>query len=248
MQAGLVGLLVAAAMAGAAVSAQTNQPIYPAYDGFIKNPDGSFTLAFGYFSHNGDVVTLLPGPDNQFTPQPGDRRQPTKFFPGHHRFQCVLIMGPEFDGALRWSVTFAGKTSASSEKMLQYSWELEEASAREVMRGVDLKTAPRGVCVNRPPVVRILGLAAGRGGRTLSVTMPDDVRLFGSVDDEGLPREAALAIAWKKISGPGTVTFSNPDAARTRASFSEPGTYQLELSASDSEHDGRVQVTVTVRR
>ena len=26
--------------------AQRNQPVYPAYDGYLKNPDGSYTLAF----------------------------------------------------------------------------------------------------------------------------------------------------------------------------------------------------------
>ena len=38
----------------AGASAQQNQPIYPAYDGFLKNPDGSYTLSFAYFSHNAD--------------------------------------------------------------------------------------------------------------------------------------------------------------------------------------------------
>ena len=43
--------------------AQQNQPIYPAYDGFLKNADGSYTIAFAYFSHNSDVVTIPPGPN-----------------------------------------------------------------------------------------------------------------------------------------------------------------------------------------
>ena len=34
----------------AAAHAQQNQPIYPVYDGFLKNPDGSYTLSFAYFS------------------------------------------------------------------------------------------------------------------------------------------------------------------------------------------------------
>ncbi|MBI3263967.1 MAG: hypothetical protein HYZ58_12580 [Acidobacteria bacterium] len=242
----LSALLAGPAGPGAAFG-QANQPVYPAYDGFTRNPDGTVTLAFGYFNHNADPVTLPPGTNNQFAPDPLDRQQPTRFLPGQHRFQCVVVMGPDFDGKLRWTLSYGGTTTSTSEKMLQYSWELEEAGTREVMRGLDLKGAPRGVCLNRPPVVRVLGLAAGRGGRGLSVTLPEELRLFGSVEDEGLPREGTLSVAWKKISGPGTISFSNPTAARTRASFSAPGAYQLELSASDSQHESRVQVTVTVQ-
>ncbi len=242
------------------LSAQANQPVYPAYDGFIKNPDGSVTLAFAYFNHNADPITIPPGSTNLFAPDPSDRQQPTTFLPGHHRFQCVMVVDPGFDGKLRWTLSYAGTTTSTSENMLQYSWELEDASVRQVMRGIDLKTAPRGVCINRPPTVRVLGLSAGSSGdagdtparqasRALAaaVTLPNELRLFGAVDDEGLPREGKLAIAWKAIKGPGTVTFSDPSAARTRASFSAPGSYELELWASDSMLEGRARVAVTVK-
>ena len=74
-----VGCFAAALLAGPLLTAahgQANQPVYPAYDGFLKNPDGSFTLAFAYFSHNANVVTIPPGPNNSFSPEPGDRQQP----------------------------------------------------------------------------------------------------------------------------------------------------------------------------
>ena len=62
---------------------QQNAPIYPVYDGFIKNPDGSYTLSFAYFSHNANEVTIPPGASNSFGPAPADRMQPTTFLPGH---------------------------------------------------------------------------------------------------------------------------------------------------------------------
>ena len=74
---------------------QQNQPIYSAYDGYVKNPDGSFTVAYAYFSHNSEVVTIPPGPNNAFSVEPGDRMQPTTFKPGHWRFQCVMVVGPK---------------------------------------------------------------------------------------------------------------------------------------------------------
>ena len=74
--------------------AQQNQPIYPAYDGYVQNPDGSYTLSFAYFSHNAKPVTLPPSADNSFTPGPADRGQSTTFLPGHWRFQCVMVVPP----------------------------------------------------------------------------------------------------------------------------------------------------------
>jgi hypothetical protein len=231
---------------GVETFAQRNQPIYPAYDGYLKNPDGSLTISFAYFSHNAEPVSIEPGSQNGFAPDPADRQQPTLFRPGHWRFQCVMVVGPEFDGRLRWTIAYAGTTTGTSERMLQSNWNLVEG-ARE-LRGIDYGKVPRGVCLNRPPVVRILGVSAGRGGLpTLSAALSEQLSLFGSVSDEGLPRGVGLRIAWKQIKGPGSTTFDRPSAPRTHASFNAPGAYELELSASDSEFEERVQVIVDVR-
>jgi hypothetical protein len=53
-------------------------------------------------------------------------------------------------------------------------------------------------------------------------------------------------VAWKQLSGPGTAKFADIGAARTRAVFDVAGRYELELWASDSLLEGRVQVAVTV--
>jgi hypothetical protein len=42
------------------------------------------------------------------------------------------------------------------------------------------------------------------------------------------------------------VTFTIPGAARTKATFSAVGTYELELTATDSEFTESTRVTVTV--
>src|SRR5262245_16822165 len=97
----------------APASAQLNQPIYPAYDGFLANPDGSYTLAFAYFSHNAEPVTVPAGAQNTFSPSPLDRQQPITFKPGHWRFQCVMVVGPDFDGKLRWTLSYAGVTTGT---------------------------------------------------------------------------------------------------------------------------------------
>jgi hypothetical protein len=239
---GWVVLLLGTAVA--VPHAQRNQPVYPAYDGYVKNPDGSYTLAFGYFSHNAETVTVPAGPDNVFAPEPGDRQQPTVFKPGHWRFQCVMVVGPDFGGRLRWTLTYAGTTTGTSERMLQSNWNLVEGSAD--LGRIEFAAVPKGVCLNRAPNVRLLGTTPRKGEVSIDATMSEELHLFGSVHDEGLPRGRELTIEWKVLKGPGRVRFSNHRAARTRATFSAPGTYELELSATDSELSSSLRVIVSV--
>ena len=247
------GRFAAAALLGATVlggltlgaRTQTHQPIYPVYDGFLKNPDGSYTLSFAYFSHNADTVTIAPGASNAFGPAPGDRLQPTVFKPGHWRFQCVMVVPPDFDGKLRWSLTHAGTTTGTSERMLQSNWNLVEGAA--ALAKIDYAKAPKGVCLNRPPTVRILGLTPRRGAvPVMTVGANEELNLFGSAHDEGLPRGRAFAAEWRVLKGPGRVVFAPPASARTKATFATPGLYELELSATDGEFTERVRLNVTV--
>jgi hypothetical protein len=219
------------------LSAQRGQPIYPAYDGYVKNPDGSYTLSFAYFSHNAETVSIAPGGANAFAPAPIDRQQPTVFKPGHWRFQCVMVVGPEFDGKMQWSLTYAGTTTGTSERMLQSNWNLVEGAA-ELSR-IDFANARRGVCLNRAPIVRLLGKTARKGEVSIDATTSEELHLFGSVNDEGLPRGQNPVVGWKMLS--------NATEARTKASFTTAGRYELELSATDSELATSLRVIVNVR-
>ena len=41
----------------------------PSFDGWIKNPDGTFTLVFGYMNRNYEQeLAIGPGPDNKLEP------------------------------------------------------------------------------------------------------------------------------------------------------------------------------------
>jgi hypothetical protein len=239
----LAALLV---LVGPMLHAQQNQPIYPVYDGYLKNPDGSYTLSFAYFSHNADVVTIAPGANNSFAPTPGDRMQPTTFKPGHWRFQCVMVVGADFDGKMRWTLTQAGITTGTSERMLQSNWNLVEGAAQ--LSRIDFAKVPKGVCLNQPPTVRVLGVTARAKAPPPQITgsLNEEVNLFGSAHDEGLPRGNGLVVEWKVLKGPGTVKFTIPGSARTKATFSAPGLYELELTASDSEFTRATRVNVKV--
>lgn len=83
-------------------------------------------------------------------------------------------------------------------------------------------------------------------GPNQTVTLPGGATLSGAVGDDGLPASSTLTLNWTKVSGPGTVTFSNSKALSNTATFSVAGTYVLQLSASDSLLTGSATVTITV--
>ena len=126
----------------------TRHPVYLIYDGFVRNADGSLTLAFGYYNVNRVEVTV-EGEDNAFLPGAADRGQPTVFLPGRQRFACVMVVPEAFDGRLQWQVRFAGHESVTTSRVLDPLYALEEASARDAVEGIDVGGAPRGVCLER---------------------------------------------------------------------------------------------------
>ncbi len=94
--------------------------------------------------------------------------------------------------------------------------------------------------VNQPPQVSATT-------PTPTVRQPGPATLDGSVSDDGLPNPPGVVTqSWTKTSGPGTVTFANPAAVDTTATFSAIGSYVLRLTASDSQATAFAEVAVTV--
>jgi hypothetical protein len=84
-------------------------------------------------------------------------------------------------------------------------------------------------------------------GPNQTVTFPNAANLNGTVSDDGLPNPpATVTTTWSKVSGPGAVAFGNANAVDTTASFSQPGTYVLRLTAHDSLLSAADEVTITV--
>ena len=132
------------------VAAQPRHPIYLIYDGFVRNTDGSLTLAYGYHNVNRVDVTV-EGEDNAFLTGAADRGQPTVFLPGRQRFACVMVVPEAFDGRLQWRVRFAGHESVTTARVLDPLYALEEASAEQAVEGIVVDGAPQGICLERNP-------------------------------------------------------------------------------------------------
>lgn len=231
------------------LSAQPTQPIYVQYDGFVRNADGTLTIAFGYFNMNNADVTIAAGDANSFTPAPADRNQPIVFLKGRHRFACSMVVDKTFDGRLQWTVKFAGKTNITTAKTLDPLYELELNSEKRVTQGIEPAASPGNVCINRAPVVQVTTSpfeAPSTGSIELHGKAGQELAINARVEDDGLPRGAKVTSTWRKTSGDGDVVFSDASSGGTRVTISAPGTYRLELSATDGDKSSTLNVTVHV--
>ena len=107
----LVSALVALPRSTRAQSYASGQPVWPAFEGWEKNEDGTFTLVFGYMNDNWQEELDAPiGPDNNFSPGPADQGQPTHFLPRRNRFIFRVKVPRDFGNKeLVWTLTSQGK-------------------------------------------------------------------------------------------------------------------------------------------
>lgn len=219
--------------------------VTPVYEGWFQNPDGSYSLSFGYFNRNFEEVLEIPvGPDNNFSPGAANRGQPTQFQPRRH-WGVFVVNVPEDFGYERlvWTVKIRGQTF-SIPGSLNRDWELDALSG-EAHSG------------NRPPTISFhSGGPEGSGpagttgapmtariGEPLAITVwtADDGKASGAVRDPGEPGQP-VSLAWFKHQGPGDVNFSEAShevdyaggEATTMVSFSDPGSYVLRVRANDA--------------
>jgi hypothetical protein len=223
----------------------SGQTVTPAFEGWYKNPDGTYSLSFGYFNRNSEEALDIPiGPDNSIEPGGPDRGQPTHFRPRRHWGVFAVTVPADFgDKKVVWTLTIRGQTYAITGS-LKAGWEID-ALQGEAGSG------------NTPPQLRF-DLAgprgAGPGGITagplsakvgvpldLTVWATDDGKAHGSISSDG--REGVpVTLTWFKHQGPGDVAFADatPEVsasdgkAMTTAAFSAPGDYMLRLRANDA--------------
>lgn len=90
---------------------------------------------------------------------------------------------------------------------------------------------------NRPPEVDV--------GFVASLTLPTSAALTATAIDEGLLMP--MTYAWSVVEGPGSVTFSTPNALDTNATFGTKGVYKLLLSVADGFHTTTDDTLVEVK-
>jgi hypothetical protein len=243
------------------------QSIQPVFEGWSRNPDGSFDMWFGYLNRNYEErLHVGVGPDNGFNGE--DMGQPEFFETRRQMFAFKVNVPSTFpkDKDLVWTLKANGVTL----KAFGCLWPVWEIDANTISANRGSRTAidfdeppneaPR--VVDAPPPQRIevgkglsitLGVAddgnpkprTDRGARVAGIKGP-------ATKGEELPLNQSLRVSWLQWRGPGRATF-DPRVVRvaegkatTSVVFDKPGTYVLRAYAEDASihtpHD--VQVTV----
>jgi hypothetical protein len=146
-----------------------------------------------------------------------------------------MVSGP---GAVTFANASAKATTATFSTSGSYVLRLT-ASDGALPAADDVAITVNPAAVNKAPVVN--------AGPDLALTLPASATLNGTATDDGLPNPpGAVTTTWSKVSGPGTVTFANPSAKVTTATFSTAGTYVLQLTGSDGALSASDTAQVTV--
>ena len=210
-----------------------NQNIQPVYEGWERNPDGSYNMLFGYLNRNWvEEPEISVGEDNSFSPGPSDRGQPTHFYPRRQLYVFKVRVPADWgDQKLVWTVTRGGRTDQAVGKLLDfYQHDVSVYLAQRVSR---LRATPDEKR-NQPPSVSLEGsdaVTASVGTPvTLAVTAADDgipgpvQSRFARAITERPPKTpggalrqdmvsgyvataTGLAVTWLHYRGPGMVTF-----------------------------------------
>lgn len=264
--------VVASLMAGSAAAQQelvmeplkdSGLNVYPAFEGWYQNADGSYTLLIGYYNRNKKQLLDVPiGPANRIEPGGPDQGQPTHFVVGRGWGTVGIKVPKDFgDKKLIWTLTSNGKTVSvpfGITKGYQIEPFLDAAMGNKPPvfklseKGPDL-TGP-------PPPLSAAPVLTGAVGEpvTISAWLTDDgheeTPTGGAAAAPpppgappapgGPPRRQRISATMSKYRGPGDVTFADSTPAvekeriSTTATFSMPGEYVIRIEGNDSSGIG----------
>ena len=246
------------------------QDVSPVFEGWERNPDGTFSMWFGYFNRNTDQQMDIPlGPNNSFDMGNGDQGQPTHFYSGSRWWVFKVVVPADWpkDKRLVWTLTNMGRTNVAK-GWLEPEWEVDN-----LLMSANGPLDPFTGSLGRPVSDAIIAgdmPPAIAGKTTETVTLPSAATLSVTATDDGLPKLRpgekggdgqvtggirGVRVRWILYRGPGPVQFEpalspydygKPLTSETKASFSVPGTYRVRAIATDgalwSTHDIEVIV------
>jgi len=254
----------------------SGQNLQPVYEGWSRNPDGTYYMWFGYLNRNYEERLNIPvGPNNAFVglgPGTEDQGQPEYFQTRRREFVFKVKLPADWpkDKDFIWTVTAHGSTQKAYGSLWPV-WEIDEntISANRMRRtAVDfdeppneppsiLSASPDQITSTGTPVTLTLGITddgnpkprVNRGGRVAGITdRPSTPPAAG----ECPPDRTCLRVTWVQWRGPGTATFSTTSSlvkdgqASTSVTFDKPGVYVLRGYAEDGRNFTEKDLTVTV--
>ena len=233
---------------------ESGQSVTGAFEGWYRNTDGTFNLLFGYFNRNTKEELDIPiGANNSIEPGGPDRGQPTHFLPRRQWGMFAVTVPKDFGSKkLTWTLTAHGVTT-SIPGSLNSLWEISPFRDATGNTPPYVGFSASGPFGQGPQAAATTLQATANDPQRLQIWVADDAHL---VPGEARPFASVVSLAWGKFRGPGEVTFSNPrplpeksefsapantafhGVASTTATFSEPGDYELRVTANDWTGEG----------
>jgi hypothetical protein len=222
--------------------------VTPAYEGWFKNDDGTFSLLVGYFNRNlKETIDIPIGPNNRIEPGGPDMGQPTHFLPRRQWGVFVIKVPADFgEKKYTWTIVANGQTMTIP-LSLRKGYHVEPfKDAAMGNTPPAFKFSPDGKTHAGPPT----GVSA-----TLEATVgqPLTLTLWAADDAFQDPRRRQpmegppVNVTWTHYRGDGEVAFAEAkpkvDMAAggkttTTATFSKAGEYMLRVQGNDSSGDG----------
>jgi hypothetical protein len=237
----------------------SGQNVYPAFEGWYQNTDGTYSLLIGYYNRNKKEVLDIPiGPDNRIEPGGPDQGQPTHFLVGRGWGTIAIKVPKDFgDKKLIWTITANGKT-VSIPLGLVKGYQVEPyKDAAMGNTPPTLKFQPSGPALQGPPLplAQAFPLTAVVGEpATITIWATDEGPTEqapaagggGSAAAGAAPARAPrLSVVLSHYRGVGTITFADETPAiekdgkaTTTATFSQPGEYVIRVEGNDSSGVG----------
>ena len=235
--------------------------IYPAFEGWYQNADGSYTLLIGYYNRNKKQILDIPiGPENKIEPGGPDQGQPTHFLVGRGWGTIAIKVPKDFgDKKLTWTLTANGRTVS-----VPFG----------ITKGYQIEPFLDAAMGNKPPVIKLSEKGPELTGPpaplstapVINGAVGEDVTLTYWITDDGNeepptggsaaapppaaagaqapPRRPRVSTTLSKYRGPGDITFADntppieKDKVTTTAKFSLPGEYIIRIEGNDSSGVG----------
>lgn len=233
---------------------ESGSNIYPAYEGWYQNDDGSFTLLIGYYNRNKKEVLDIPiGPENKIEPGGPDQGQPTHFEVGRGWGTIAIKVPKDFgDKKLVWTLTANGKTVS-----VPFG----------IVKGYQIEPFLDAAMGNKPPVIKLADSGPALAGPppplsaapVLNGVVGEPVTITYAITDDGndepptagaaaagppRPQRPRVSTTLTKYRGPGEIKFADStptvekERATTTATFSMPGDYVIRIEGNDSSGVG----------
>jgi hypothetical protein len=228
-----------------APSKTSGQTVTPAFEGWYRNRDGSYSISFGYYNRNTEEALEIPiGPDNTVSFGDPNEGQPTHFEPGRHWGVFAVRVPADFgDKKVVWTLKMRGQTWAIPGS-LHPNWQIDalEGEAGSGNTPPNLRFSANGREGAGPGGIMSEQTMHATVGQPLTIDLwaKDDGKAVGSISRMGRSGQA-VTLTWFKHQGPGRVTFEPKtprvgadERATTSATLSEAGEYILRVRANDA--------------